>query len=391
MSVSNLLPAMITVKNYPALFALNTDYKVVPLVDILADATSLKERLEEQAHLRADTIIRRLENRESNLNRYPVVVDPATHRQIIEHKYKINGVDVIIRGDEPSILSVINVLKTYPPSGPTFVTQEKWHDLNKPGCVDDLTTPEIGMRSGKDDKHVSLIYPNKDVYTGSGVIVFLNLKTADQIKATGIDHNQIYIPLFRDVNTGKYASLGGRVDRPKDGPNKNTLYINAIKETREESADLLHVSSRGDDDDDESRLYVNIKTTDNNSKYRSYLLHYHTSGRDELDKLEQIYRSNIKYIQSNPVYNDDYRETDDIRFFNLANLTLIINTLKKRGTITDANILDINGRITNIRGRTMRVLAEAFDKTILTKALSADNQKTLKQSATGNITSVTDA
>ena len=368
MSEARILPAMITARNYPALFALDIDYSTVPLMDIIADAVALKDRLDFEADKTAETIRRRLNQQESNISSYPRTTDPATQRFIIEKKFEKNGIKVTLRGNEPSILAAMNVLEKYPPSGPVTVLQDKWYGFGE--CETYDTTPTIGMND-KDGEHVELVYPNGSVYSGSGVLVFLNIRSADQIKTAGVDYSQVYIPVFREVASGKYADLGGRIEKP-EFPNDNTLYANALREAREESANFLDLNLVGDND--ENRVHVDITNDNvNGPRYRSYISHLKINGRDSLDKIASSYKTNTAYIRSNPVYNAEYRETDDIRFISLASLITKLGSMS--GTPTDTNILDINGAITPIRGRTMRVFAQAVDKAVLTKALSSDNQK----------------
>jgi hypothetical protein len=352
------LPALIGPES-PVYFFVDATGRATRLDDMADDERARREDRDRIRNLRRDAIIRQLEARESNLGEFPYTARPATHRQIVNKTYNVNGVRVKIRGDEPSIRSIINVLNTYPPRAPTRINDEgneEFIDLNLLGCDEegkDVDAPAVGMEKlSATDPHIAAIMKNGDKFSGSGTLMLVtdsNTPTLDTI----------YVPLYRDTTSGHYSSLGGRIDMPDGSADKeltlNILYNNARRETREESADLIHLSSDGRTDDT-SRQYVDIDAGTSPHKYRAYI--YYLRLPIDNTRFKTIYNENAVNAR-NMNFGASYLETDDVVFLSLSNLiarTSEIANTSSISTLEYGNYLTNAGMPIKIRGRTVRVL-----------------------------------
>jgi hypothetical protein len=288
-------------------------------------------------------------------DRYPFNTNRVTHRRLVSEQFKINGVEVTIRGTEPSVTSVLNTLKVYPPTGPVYAsnnTPNKYISLNEPCDPDSVTgegAPEIGSKTYGDPnkKNIIVIMPDRTEFSGSGTTIFL--KTKD---------GKIYIPVFSYIGFSrkgipKYESAGGMISNTHK-LTSNILYKNAIKETKEESATLFEIKP--------SKNYVDIKSDISDTKYRSYI-HYITSDKS-LDKIKDNYNSRVIEItkDTNPVYMDDYKETNDIKFISLDVIKSNKERLKSGNELNFPFYGNNSGNPITISSRTIKVLNEILNK-----------------------------
>jgi hypothetical protein len=383
------LPALIG-PDSPTYFLVDHSGQAHRVADMATDERTRRAEQRRRDRLSNEAIIRELDARESVVNQYPYTVAPVTHRRVVMRPFKINGVNVMIRGDEPSIRSVVNVLQTYPPSGPTFITdteEDKFYDLTGPLCEDGsggIDARGVGMKPYGDGSHIVAIFPDGSEFSGAGTLLFLTTKTADELKASANLHSEIYVPLFHETDSGQYSSLGGRISKPDaDDLNKNILYVTALKETEEESADLIKIGSDTQDNDG-ARLYADIDAG-SDTKYRSYP--YFGMSPVTLGEIENRYNQNTQAVRRIPGYTDSYRETDDIRLFRLDQLIAQMDAVVAGTDISrlaSANLTDRRGNVTQVRGRTVRVLAKLFERTngnreVLNSIVDPDKLKTINE------------
>jgi hypothetical protein len=371
------LPTMIPADRYPYIFHLDHNANATILADLVKD---------EQARLYNN----RYDNAYSNYVRNNQIL---TAQPFITEVYNVNGVEVTIKGSEPSVRSVMDVLKTYPPTGPTYNTDygepnyklkcnadckcvkcyNRYYGLsdiiNPDPSTSNKNVPEVGIKK-IDDEH-SIIITDGENFSGSGFIFFLikagipiNISNPTSITALKNNSDKVYIPIFRDTKTKDYNLLGGRISTTDPNKiNKNIVYSNAIKEAREESADSIIIVPDSEKTDSK-RLYVDIDSKDNkdNTKYRSYL----TLGYiNDLIELKNIYESNLPYILRNSrnIYDESYRETDGITFLRLDSIIKTINLNKTAmshniSALSSINFQDVNGNSIRVGGRTVKVFAK---------------------------------
>lgn len=366
------LPTMITADRYPYIFHLDHNAKATILEDLVKD---------EQA---------RQYNKqyEDAFSKYIRDNHTITAQAFITEVYNVNGVEVTIKGSEPSVRAIMDTLKTYPPIGPTYDTDygEPNYKLNcnkdckcikcynkyygvdekiKPEPINSKNVPEVGIKK-IDDEH-SIIITDGENFSGSGFLFFLvtsAIRNPIDMKTLKANADKIFIPIFRDTKTKDYNLLGGRISTLDPNKiNKNIIYSNAIKEAREESADSIVIIPDADKTDSK-RLYIDIDAKDNkdNTKYRSYFILRYI---DNLVTLKNIYDANLSYVLRNPlkIYDESYRETDGITFLRLDSIIKTINLNRtvishNINTLSTINFSDIYGNVIRVGGRTVKVFAK---------------------------------
>lgn len=375
----NVLPPLIAKGEFRSLIdtvvVYNDTGEAIPLLNLA------KDRAKEERYRKIELGI--LNDGDYYLDRYTYTTDPVTHRRIISKSFKINNVEVSIKGDEPSVTAVLNTLKTYPPTGPVCLPnkaeEHKYIGFDDP-CDIKLEVgegaPEIGSITfgDFDRKDIIVLMPNGTKFSGSGTIVFIKTK-----------NGKIYLPVFSYINPSsreipKYESLGGMISN-KINKTSNILYENAIKESLEESAGLFHIS-KDNNKNDQNRDYVDIDSNISNTKYRSYPYFINVNT---LDDIKVPYDSNvIKIAKMNNVKNYDYyRETNDIQFIDFD---IIMNNREnlKNGYNVNFSVTNNGNFPVTISTRTRRVLGNLFTKygDNLNKILS--NPKSTKIDTTNN-------
>jgi hypothetical protein len=357
MSVT-VLPAFI--KEYPEIFYIDDYAKALRLKDLAYDAYVYEYTQNMFKNLKMSG----LDDHEI-LEKFPRnMYDPNTRtiRPIVSESFKSNGVEVTIRGDEPSVRSIINVLQTYPPKGPTYSTDEeiRYYDLSPPckgdakhttGSSSKSNVPAVGILPLPGSTDHSIVIMGGTKFSGSGFVVVL----AD---SKYNDPSDKYIPLFRDKLTGIYNAPGGRIDKTDpDKTDLNILYHNAIKETYEESAGVLTIV-KDSNSDDFKRPHTDIDTI-GDTKYRTYLFLQNVDmGSNPLASMKNKYDSNLLNIRTTPGYSAAYTETDDIKFFRVSDF---VDTIKKIKASTNLfqnipsyNFKDVSGSIVAVGGRTIK-------------------------------------
>ena len=294
--------------------------------------------------------------------------DPNTRtiRPIVSESFRSNGVEVTIRGDEPSVRSIINVLQTYKPKGPTYSTDEeiRYYDLSPPckgdakhttgsSSVSKSNVPAVGILPLPGNADHSIVIMGGTKFSGSGFVVVL---TDPKYK----DPSDKFIPLFRDRLTGIYNAPGGRIDKTDpDKADLNILYNNAIKETHEESAGVLAIV-KDSDPDDFKRYHTDIDAI-GDTKYRTYAFSQNIDmSSNPLESMKAKYDSSLLNIRTAPGYSNlaAYTETDDIKFFRVSDF---VDTIKKIKASTNLfqnipsyNFKDAYGSIAAVGGRTIK-------------------------------------
>jgi len=393
------LPALISPTS-PTYFFVDKMGVATNFADIAADQQAKQDVLDYFKNLNHDAVIRQLDARESNLNQFPYETSPAIYRQIVNKTFEINGVKVTIRGDEPSIRSVISVLSTYPPKGPTYITddgKETYVNIGSNFCPDDIDpiqVPNVGMeRITPTDPHIVAIIPNGKKYSGSGTILLITDQTT-----TSSSLNDIYIPFFRDVKTNTWSCLGGRIDMPNGSAEKdltlNILYNNAIRESREESADLIQLKSDNQTNDNDRQM-IDIKSDTDSHMYRAYIHYLHVPINP--NQFTNYFAQNVGRIIRDANFGPEYRETNDVT---LIQLNTLINRTEEITTTTDISNIEYayytknDGIPIRIRGRTIRVLDKLFQmngtvRPVLEKALVQANRKNAVYSVNANMNHLT--
>ena len=368
MSGFTVLPALIRGENHPEIFYIDDFAKALRLKDLAYDAYVYEYTQNMLANLKMSG----LDDREI-LEKFPRnMYDPNTRtiRPIVSESFRSNGVEVTIRGDEPSVRSIINVLQTYPPKGPTYSTDEDiragYHDLSPPckgdakhtsgsssssGSSSKSNVPAVGILPLPGSTDHSIVIMGGSKFSGSGFVVVLTDPKYN-------NRSYMYIPLFRDKKTGIYNSPGGRIDKTDpDKADLNILYHNAIKETHEESAGVLTIV-KDSNPDDFKRQYTDIDTI-GDTKYRTYLFIQNIDmSSNPLETMKNKYDSNLRNIRTTPGYSAAYTETDDIKFFRVSDF---VDTIKKIKTSTNLfqnipsyNFKDVSGSIVAVSGRTIK-------------------------------------
>ncbi len=264
--------------------------------------------------------------------------------QLQEYRYvNDDGIDVVLRGKYDDVMSVVDVLNTYPPRKIIPGDDNKTIDFsdfsnNKPKNV-----PEVGMIVK--GNHI-LVKMDKKVYSGSGVLIMIIQKKDNVL----FDGNARFV-LFRDVNTLQYNDLGGRIDKPISDLDKNILYINAKKEALEESMSLFKINNKSD-------LYVDIESSDTGSLYRVYL---YALLVDDFTQFSTMYEYNKLQILKNYAanFNEAFRETDNLKIFDYISF---INKLQYYGMgVTSSGIYQtIDGTNQKVSARTTKVISKFY-------------------------------
>ena len=152
------LPKILNQESYPEIFMINVPES---MIDNSLDTYPYPYRYNEMP----------------NLQHY---VDPrfVTEPQKHEYRYVNNdGVDVVIRGTYKDVMSVVDVLKTYPPkkrpcTGTDSDQKPERFDLGQSfrSRSKSAYVPDVGIQSKGD--HI-LVKMNNKVYSGSGALIMV--------------------------------------------------------------------------------------------------------------------------------------------------------------------------------------------------------------------------
>jgi hypothetical protein len=235
-----------------------------------------------------------------------------------------------------------------------------------------VPNPYSGVQANSKPRLISLNGSNNYVYNQNTKSV-VN-KTRGQVNnfgAAGIvlversHKGNPAVILFREKNSGLYSDLGGSIDAEDHNLakqlNKNTLWIAASRESREESAGLIHV------DINNKTPYVDISKNYGGRKFRSYIIGI-PSGfvniRDFDNNLSALRKRNANHVM---------REMNDMTHVYTKD---IVSSLK-HGQLT---VNDVNGREIKLSKRALHILREAMTKRSI--------GKTAMQTAIDNVSSI---
>jgi len=280
-------------------------------------------------------------------------VDPAgyiTGPQKYEYRYQNqNGIDVVVRGTYDHIMSIIDVLNTYPPrvrdtgrnnDGTQYLDI---FDLKSKGPSRPKSVPSVGITTKGD-----FIYAKVDrkTFSGSGTLLIVLGKDKK------IDNAKII--LFRGrKDSREYAELGGRLDKLKSGEiaDENILFNNAKRESLEESMRLFNISKQSDS-------YVDIESM--GTYYRVYIYAF---VFEDHTLLQQYYNNNknVVYREHSSSFSDVNRETDNLELFDYNAFI---------GTDSNNKRTDVGGNV-KVKDRTIKVLA-AVSKSEMTNIINSN-------------------
>lgn len=288
---------------------------------------------------------------------YPYLYEPYKFEPIdaqcvtdYQYRYVNNGIDVTIKGAYENVQSVLNVLNSFPP----VKKYEKKH-INLPSFdTDNVQGQVVG-------NHIWLKI-NDTVYSGSGSLIMVVQANKPLKEAKFV--------LFRSSSNGKYADLGGRIDKPTDPTtlNADTLFNNAIKEVKEESVNLFNINSK-------STNSVDVLDKNNKTYYKLYLYLIQLDS-DKIDNLSTWFDKNRVHLLSSfgGYFGAEYRETDKLELFDYQTF---MDTLKRLGAgtydMSNAFFKTINGSFVKVMSRTINAIVE-LDKQNMFNDMFANNK-----------------
>jgi hypothetical protein len=270
-------------------------------------------------------------------------VDPAGYisgPQKYEYRYQNqNGIDVVVRGTYDHIMSIIDVLNTYPPRI-RDTGRDTGRDKDETQYLDILDLKSKGPSRPKSVPSVGIITKGDFIHAKVGGITFSGSGTLLIVLGGDKNISNAKIILFRSKKDPKeYAELGGRLDKLKSGENadENILFNNAKRESLEESMRLFNISKQSDS-------YVDIESM--GTYYRVYIYAFVSEDHTSLQKYYN-YNKNVVYREHSPSFSDVNRETDDLQLFDY-NAFIGTNSVYKK---TDG------GGNLKVKDRTINVLA----------------------------------
>ena len=174
---------------------------------------------------------------------------------------------------------------------------------------------------------------NTNQFSGAGVLIIEN---GENLVLFGSKRKSGYV----------YEDLGGKIDK-----NDCNITSTAIREAFEESRGLIYIGNQSKLES----LYVDIASK--NKYYRCFILPI-----SDLNILNKYY-DNVNKINSNVKIQNYWKETDDIRKFN-------INNLIKEGILdskSNFKTIDINNKKSFIYDRTISIIKEIHKQKLLNK------------------------
>ncbi|VBB17786.1 hypothetical protein YASMINEVIRUS_249 [Yasminevirus sp. GU-2018] len=335
-STGDIVPQIITKDLFPAVYALDVPINTVADYDVLGSYPGIYNTYGLPVGVTAS-------------------VDPAyvTGPQKYEYRYtNQNGIDVVLRGTYDDVMSTVDTLNTYPPAKRdcTKTGDREYVELYGPGSKKSSTNvPSVGQISR--GKQIYIKMDNK-IFSGSGSLIMVLNEGRPTIEAKFV--------LFRDANSGKFEDLGGMIDKPAPGVviDRDTIFNNAKKETEEESMKLFTINRP-------SPVFVDIESTTDNTFYRVYLYLF---KMQDIAQLSNLYDHNKTQILTNfpHNYNDSYKETDKLALFDYQTFTKKLATYNTNSySISSGVFQDTQGNLVNVRGRTMKVIAQFVTQNLL--------------------------
>ncbi len=353
---SFMLPKLITPEQYPNCF-------LAPIckTNELFDDDALYNSSSIPSHVK---FLKNYDPKEAGLEEFMDPKYSSTPPKLYEHRYSNDqGVDIVIRGSHNDVISTVNILNMYPPQKIVGTPEFDLLSGNLLGSTSLTTTTTISpigiQRKGK---HL-LVKIDEKVYSGSGSLIIVIQKN----KPITIENAKII--LFRDVKTSQYQDLGGKIDNPslnKLSPsiNKDILFENSKKETHEESMCLFEIKSK-------TGNFLDIESQVDNVYYR---IHLYVIRVDNINQLPALFEQNkLKIMEEySGVYkhNESYRETDDLKLFDLLTF---INKLNSYGidntNISNGVFYSINGTNHSVGGRVMKAISKLDSNNVFSKVI----------------------
>ena len=293
-------------------------------------------------------------------------VDPryVTGPQKYEYRYtNQNGIDVVIRGTYNHVMSVIDILNTYPPVIDDN-RSNKLFPLSGPQSKQTIgSAPSVGIQNNG-SKHI-FVKINDKVFSGSGSLIM--------VVEDGQPISSAKFVLFRNTKTKYFEELGGKIDKPSDKTiDSSILFKNCKKESDEESMKLFILNN-------ESPVFIDIESTLDNTFYRVYVYLFKINN---INQLSSYYNHNRNIVLRSSQYTDSDRETDILNLFDYQTFVSKLNNYS--GSRYDSNIgifKSTNGNQVEVDGRTVKVIAHLTDNNILSSIITKNqfNPSTLQQ------------
>lgn len=302
-------------------------------------------------------------------------IDPkyVTGPQKYEYRYtNTNGIDAIIRGTYLNVMSIVDVLNTYPPKKRECSDrkdEKKYVPLYGQSGAIPKNVPTIGIK--KSGKHIELII-GSTTYSGSGSLILIF-----PTNQTHLDYAKIVLFRGTGETAGLYQETGGKIDSAKNkNVDQNTLFENAKKETEEESKKLFTLSK-------ESSQIIDIVNSVSSTTYRVYVYAISLSDSDIKD-LSTKYNKNGLEIDSNvDLYGDSYKETDNVALFSYKDFAETIKKNYNQGLdLKSGDFITDNRDKVKVAGRTINIVSQLTSKLIpkITNAtIKQDNGFTIIQ------------
>jgi len=193
---------------------------------------------------------------------------------------------------------------------------------------------------------VSTVGSQPKYYAGAGVILF------ERLYRSFNGREEPAVILFRSTLTGEYEELGGGIDL-EDFAGEGTLARTSKREAKEESYNLFNL-----DKTDLLSMYGgiqrNIDREVNNQIYRCYAVGIAENQGN--DRWESFYEQN-KSLLNTRVTSSSWKETNDMKRFFLSDLNNVISA----GIHGSISVMDVNGSIRTITGRTKACLRQMLN------------------------------
>lgn len=288
-------------------------------------------------------------------------IDPAyvTGPQKYEYRYSNqNGIDVVLRGTYDDVMSTVDTLNTYPPLKRKCPesNEREYFELYGPGSVSKKAINVSTVGQINRGKHIYIKMDGK-VFSGSGAVIMVVNQSRPLTEAKFI--------LFRASSGGRYAELGGMIDKLQPGTtaNRDTLFINAKKEVNEESMELFVLTNP-------SQVFIDIESTTDDTFYRVYLYLFVINN---VNQLPMLYDDNKSEILSNLYgrHGQAYKETDKLALFDYQTFINKLATYNINAYAISSGVFqDTSGNLVSVRGRTMKAIAQFVDKGLITDVIN---------------------
>jgi hypothetical protein len=284
-------------------------------------------------------------------------VDPKyiSGPQKYEYRYNNqNGIDVVIRGTYNHVMSVIDVLNTYPPTiNDKSEPSKKFFPLNSSNLKQPMgSIPSIGIQDNG-SKHMFVKMDNK-VFSGSGSLIM--------VVEDGQASTAAKFVLFRNTKSGYFEELGGKIDKPTNTTiDANILFTNCKKESEEESMKLFNLNNV-------SPVFVDIQSTLDNTFYRVYVYLFKINN---IEQLSSYYNHNRDIVLRSNNFTDADRETDILNLFDYQSFISKLGDYNAINyDIKNGVFRSTTGRHVEVDGRTIKVISHLINNNILSDIIN---------------------